>query len=162
MPLKIEFDKQMIAKYIKQSKEVVNDLQEIFVDTVAEELLAQAQENLRRGPTKAFDTGQLAERGGDVIKSRGTGTAIVGWGGPASDYVLSIEYGTEPGHRPPIAPLIAWARRVGIPNPDSVAWAIAKKIEKEGLPARPFMTNAVEEVRGRVSQIWEDVVRAYG
>jgi len=98
--------------------------------------------------------------------------------GTSAPYAGYVHEGREAGKMPPIAPLMAWAKRKGIVDAkksrgsitktklnwnaertaftasqtdratwksvNAIAWAIAKKIEKEGIPAKPFFEEAVK------------------
>jgi hypothetical protein len=57
-------------------------------------------------------------------------------------YGVFVERGTRP-HFPPIEPLKRWsALKLGNPN---LAWAVAKKIAREGTDAQPFMQPALDK-----------------
>ncbi|MEE9446247.1 MAG: hypothetical protein V3V19_11350 [Cocleimonas sp.] len=156
MSIDITFDKKQFEQFISKSKSIQKQVIKWYLDATTDFLLGKAMDNLTIGETKAFDTGALHSSGVTIVDLENN-TGIVGFGGPdTDDYVLPVEFGTEPGHRPPIAPLIAWCRRVGIPKPDKVAWAIAKNIEKNGLRARPFMRNAVESTKKEAQRIWKE------
>ena len=53
-----------------------------------------------------------------------------------NDYIYYLQYGRKPGGRPPIKAIRQWIDDKGITpekgSKDSLAWAIAKKIEQEG------------------------------
>jgi len=66
-------------------------------------------------------------------------------------YAAFVEFGTDP-HMPPVGPLIDWSRRkLGLNEQEAkkTAWAIAKKIAKEGTEPVSFMRSAVEEARAK-------------
>lgn len=58
-----------------------------------------------------------------------------------------IEFGSEP-HMPPVKPLKGWSKRklrkTG-KEINSVAWAVAMKIKKEGTNPQPFLRPALEQ-----------------
>jgi hypothetical protein len=147
-----------LNNYISAAKKMQQKIVDTYLQDLADFILSDAQRNLEFEPsTKAFDSGALANSGTSKHEKN---KVIVGFGGPESkDYALAVEFGTDPGHRPPIAPLIAWARRVGIPKPEKVAWAIAKTIEKTGLRERPFLRSAVEKGLREAPRIWNDAVK---
>lgn len=66
-------------------------------------------------------------------------------------YATAIEYGLPPGTRPNIASLSGWVRRkLGIHDPDRARWVaylIARKIERYGTTAQPYLHPAAEEER---------------
>ena len=161
MKVTVSFDKRQIARFRKKSIEVMQQIISVYVENMADFVLGQAQSNLQEDPeTKADDTGALVLSG--TSRREGNDKMIVGFGGEqAKDYVLAVEFGTDPGHRPPVGPLIAWARRVGIPKPEKVAWAIVKTIEKNGLRSRPFLRNAVETAFKEAPRIWKEANESY-
>jgi len=55
-------------------------------------------------------------------------------------YAPNVEYGRNPGKMPPVEALEGWARRHGMAGAE---WAIAKKIQKHGTPAQPFLRPTV-------------------
>lgn len=57
------------------------------------------------------------------------------------------EFGRRPGAMPPVEPIRRWAKRKGID--EDAAFAIAKKIAREGTPPAPFLFPAFEEERPR-------------
>ena len=69
-----------------------------------------------------------------------------------SNYAAPVEFGRDPGGRmPPVNELIPWVKRkFGTRNDKhakSIAWAIAKKIQKEGITQKAFMRLALDQVR---------------
>ena len=86
---------------------------------------------------------------------RVTGDRIEGEVGTALRYAIPVELGTRP-HRPPVEPLIDWARaRLGLSGKDAerAAWAIARKIEREGTAGAGMFSGALEESAGAVERI---------
>ena len=56
-----------------------------------------------------------------------------------------LEFGTRP-HFPPIAPLVVWATRkfgADAAEAESIAWAVAKKIARDGIAPRGFFAKAM-------------------
>ena len=60
------------------------------------------------------------------------------------DYGIHVEFGTAP-HHVPITPLKDWARRVL--GDESLAYAVEKKISRQGTAAQPFFRPALEQVK---------------
>ena len=52
-----------------------------------------------------------------------------------------MEFGTEPGHVPPIRPLADWAERVGMDRGVGI-WLATVKIPEEGVDAQPYLAPA--------------------
>ena len=70
--------------------------------------------------------------------------------GNTAPYAVLIEHGARP-FMPPLSPLIAWAsRQLQLPkdHPEvkQFAWAVAKKIEREGLEPRNVLKNGIEDI----------------
>lgn len=89
---------------------------------------------------------------------------------PAAKYV--IQGRRKGGKMPPIQTILDWmdARGIAATNPpkgkrvmdmqQSVAWAIARSIARDGIPAFPFMSLAFKEIKTQLrDQIKEDVRR---
>lgn len=58
-----------------------------------------------------------------------------------------VEYGREPGSRPPYEPIYEWCKRkLGLPDDEAkkVAWFICNKIEKEGIEPVAYARNAID------------------
>ena len=112
------------------------------------------------------------------INSRISGThpTIVGEVGPATRYGRFVEFGRRPGRMPPVDALIGWVRRhwnPGFIGPiargqlrpgraaggtvsrnaiRSRAFALARKIAREGVRAQPFMGPAYRRNLPRIEQ----------
>lgn len=143
------------------------DAVEQFLDDWADAVLFEAKRLLREGRIPgstdpygggAFDLGNLA-RSGVVIKTSEEEREVLfdtirltGF-----NYAPMIEFGASPFH-PPVKPLQDWARRNGLSNWKSAGWAIAKKINKFGLPPRPFLRTASFTVEKRLQEIWDNVI----
>jgi len=56
-----------------------------------------------------------------------------------------IEFGTDPGHTPPIEPLMRWAERIG-KDAGFGAWVATVKIPEEGVDAQPYLAPAAERM----------------
>jgi len=115
---------------------VVDDILKRWGITLTEQLVNDIKTKLiqRRGASGSFSSpvnasGQLA----DSIKYTIDGYRLKIQG---NDYIYYLQNGRKAGGRPPIKVIRQWIDDKGIlPNKgskDSLAWAIAKKIEKEG------------------------------
>ena len=94
------------------------------------------------------DTGMYAASWDMTVEER---SVIMGNYAP---YAGIIEHGARP-HRPPIGPLLAWAKRVTQsssqpPDYDRHVWALAmavqKKIEREGQAPKHVMENLIPAI----------------
>lgn len=58
-----------------------------------------------------------------------------------NDYIQYIESGRRKGAKfPPVAPIVQWCRRNGIPTDNSTIFLIRRAISRDGVPARTIMT----------------------
>lgn len=67
-------------------------------------------------------------------------------------YAIFVEYGTLP-HMPPIEPLIQWAKKkFGVNDKEArrIAWLVANKIKEGGTKPKPFLRNAIDEVKSDI------------
>ena len=121
-----------------------------YIDKVAEAMVNQLMEN------RSFVTGKLANsvrNNNNVVdeKDGPVGKITMLWYGEVVDEGI----GRGRGGTPPVSDIKAWIRNKNIPKPakltvDQFAWAIAKKIAKQGtrpLKARPFIDNSIELVK---------------
>lgn len=70
-----------------------------------------------------------------------------------NDYLTYIESGRRAGAKfPPVAPIVAWAKKRGIPTDNSTIYLIRRAISRDGIAPRPFMVYVFEEI----SQSWDD------
>lgn len=64
-----------------------------------------------------------------------------------NDYITYIESGRRKGAKfPPVAPIVAWARKKGIPTDNSTIYLIRRAISRDGIKPRPFMAHVLEEI----------------
>lgn len=69
-----------------------------------------------------------------------------------------LEFGTRP-HMPPVAPLIAWAKRVlrvSDAEAKSIGWAIAKKIAEKGTEPQPYLRPGVDYAVPKAEEIFRN------
>jgi len=69
-------------------------------------------------------------------------TLVIGY---TAENAAPMEYGTDPGHQPPIEPLMRWAERIGR-DPGFGAWVATEKIPQEGVAAQPYLRPAGERM----------------
>jgi len=115
----------------KEAQKFVQRIIRTFIEELAFTIRDEAKINLLVNGTD--DTGAL--RHSISAKKKNFGYQVKA----EAPHAVYIEYGTLP-HYPPIAPLKAWARRKL--GDESAAWAVQKKIGKEGTKAQPFMEPA--------------------
>ena len=119
------------------------------MDDIIDSIFTKSQENIVE--EGAVDRGTLLKSGN--VNRKFLEKEIV----YSAPHAVFVEFGTDP-HMPPVDPIMEWARRkLGLPEDEArrVAWAIAKKIEKEGTPGIHFMEKAIlEEIRsGRIRKL---------
>ena len=104
-----------------------------------------ARRNLHTAGTT--DTGRLANSIATEEEAGGLDARV----GTNLEYAEAIEFGLPPGTRPDVASLRGWVRRkLGIKDPVEarrVAFLIARKIERHGTDAQPYLHPAAEAER---------------
>lgn len=107
----------------------------------------------------AVDRGGLRNSITYEVDPDGLGSTI----GTNSEYALPTEFGRLPGSMPPVAPLIAWAKRKGFEDPEAAGWAIAIHMRDFGTDPRPFLFPAFEQEKpqfnARIRERIERMVR---
>ena len=142
-----------LGKGIKDSPE----LRKIAMD-MAQFMFTKSQENLLK-PMPWGDEKYRSDKkdttisnNGDILKSgvppywEGDNKIVFRYDTPISFYV---EYGTPP-HMPPVEPIVEWAEkklRKGKKDAQSIGWAVAMTIKKEGMPPHPFVRPAIDSAR---------------
>lgn len=87
------------------------------------------------------DTGEL-QQSGFPPEFRGDDVVF----GYTARQAAPMEFGTDPGHTPPVEPLMRWAERIG-KDPGFGVWVATEKIPAEGVDAQPYLAPAVERMR---------------
>lgn len=108
------------------------------------------QEMLRAGnrvrnealPLIPVDEGRLRADLHVEIQTDERGNTSV-WVGSRLTYAAAVHNGSRP-HFPPVAPLLGWVRRHGMPP--GAAYAIQQKIGAVGTKAHPFLATAIRRV----------------
>lgn len=99
----------------------------------------------------------------DLQGGKGFLRAVVFAGPPADVYALPVETGTRP-HRPPIGALVLWVKaKLHVDDEKkavSIAWAIAKTIEKRGTKGAFMFQQAFDALEGEVQPILEQAIAA--
>ena len=124
--------------------------EEKFLQELDRELRKVVDEIFTKSQLNIVNNGTVNEgfllKSGDVVKVSDAHYKIV----YSAPYAEVIEFGSEP-HMPPVKPIERWVRlKLGITNEQearSIAWAIAKGIEKEGTRPQPFLRPALDSVR---------------
>lgn len=143
-------------------------------------IVAEAKENLRRNGSNA--SGFLMSSG-KVQKAAGDPNSVdAGFfsKGTKGGYAFYVENGRRAGGLPPVDEIAQWLRKkhmtrrnvkhaiksaavfVGKSVGDyiqSLAWAIAKKIAREGTTPHPFFKPAIESTKKDVEQILKEAIK---
>ena len=122
------------------TKTNIDEVLDKALDLIADEIFSLSQENIIKNGS--FDQGTLL-RSGNVIRNKLEKQIVY-----SVPYAVAVEFGSAP-HMPPVDPLIGWVgRKLGKSGKEgkSIGWAIAKKIQKEGQIARPFLRPALEQI----------------
>lgn len=146
-------------------------------------IVAEAKENLRRNGTNA--SGFLMSSG-KVQKAKDDPDSVdAGFfsKGSKGGYAFYVEHGRRAGGLPPVDEIAQWLRKkhmtrklskgtrhaiksaaafVGKSVGDyitSLAWAIAKKIAKEGTQPHPFFKPAIESTKKDVEKILKEAIK---
>lgn len=137
----------MVSFNFKVDNKHFHDALDVEMDKIADNIFADSQDSIVS--QNIIDEGTLL-KSGRVVRNY-LDKEIV-YDVPYADV---IEFGRTPGTMPPVSPLIAWVRRKGIARNEteakSIAWAISKKIEREGTMPRPFLTPAVDKAKARLN-----------
>lgn len=106
---------------------------------------AGARRRLHEGGTT--DTGRLANSIATEEEASGLDYRV----GTNLEYAPAIEFGLPPGTRPDVESLTGWVRRkLGVRDPREarrVAFLIARKIQRHGTDAQPYLHPAAEQER---------------
>lgn len=113
---------------------------------IVDEVFANSQQNIV--DKKIIDQGTLLKSGNIT---RDFLSKTITYSVPYADV---MEFGRLPGTMPPVDQLVPWVLRKGLASNEkearSIAWAIAKDIEINGMTPRPFLGPAVESVAARI------------
>lgn len=125
----------------------VNDFDELedeILKRMAFKLQNKANENIDN--YEINDTGVL--RGSSEVSQVRPGTWQVSWN---TEYASSIEFGTFPGHMPPLGAIKDWVRRKlqirDEPRSSRVANSIRWSIFNSGIEGRHFLRDAIDSMR---------------
>lgn len=115
------------------------------VRAAALRIQAGARRRLHEGGTT--DTGRLANSIATEEEASGLDYRV----GTNLEYATAIEYGLPPGTRPDVESLTGWVRRkLGVKDRQEarrVAFLIARKIQRHGTDAQPYLHPAAEAER---------------
>lgn len=119
-------------------------------DITADDVIQAHRERLEKAGQVGFafsqevvphDTGTLKASGfGPEWRN---GDLILGY---SARHAAPMEYGTDPGHTPPIDPLKRWAERIG-KDPGFGAFVATEVIPENGVQASPYLRPAGERMR---------------
>jgi hypothetical protein len=120
------------------------------IDVSAADVVAAHKQRLKDAGDRGFafsqevvphDTGGLKQSGFGP-EFRGDDMVI----GYAGRQAAPMEFGTDPGHTPPVEPLVRWAQRIGKDAGFGV-WVATEKIPSEGVDAQPYLRPAANVMK---------------
>jgi len=120
------------------------------VDIDADDVMQAHRERMEQAGQLGFavsqeevpvDTGTL-KASGFGPEWRGD-TLVIGY---SAVNAAPMEFGTEPGHTPPVAPLMRWAERIG-KDPGFGAYVANTVIPERGVQAQPYLSPAAERMQ---------------
>ena len=154
----IEFDQAAFRKF-KMNKRKFED-RVLFkaaqgLKESAARIVAVAKINLRDNGSVA--TGMLRNSGS--VRPQVDGTVDAGF---YAEYAYWVEYGRKAGGMPPVKMIQEWIRKKHIAGNEkeieSMAWAVAKSIQKNGYKAKPFLTPAYLDYNQKVDEIMQKAI----
>lgn len=119
------------------------------IEVTADDVLEAHRERVKKAADLGFsvsqekvpvDTGTL-QQSGFPPEFRGDDVVF----GYTARQAAPMEYGTDPGHRPPVRPLMRWAERIG-KSRGFGAWVATEKIPQEGVDAQPYLRPSAERM----------------
>ena len=139
MSTTFEFDGKTPHELVESFGELpsaLNDHLEDAAEDIGVRIASAARENA------PVDRGRLRSSISHVVENVGETLMQIRVGSNV-DQAAPQEFGTDPGHFPPISALRGWAHRVL--GDESAAYPIARSIAETGLDAQPFLGPAFEE-----------------
>jgi len=124
-----------------ENEQSVDEALNEVMDEIIDEIFSESQENIIR--YNVVDTGFMLRSGN--INRKFLEKEIV----YSAPYAAVEEFGREPGSMPSVEPIARWLmRKLHMPEKKAwgVAWAVAKKMEKRGTQARPFLRDSINNV----------------
>jgi hypothetical protein len=123
---------------------------DLNVDITTADILEAHRERLKKAGEIGFavsqeevpvDTGTL-QQSGFGPEFRGEDEMVIGY---TAGHALPMEKGTDPGHYPPVQPLVEWAQRIG--KDAGFGYYVARtKIPEEGVDPHPYLEPAAERM----------------
>jgi hypothetical protein len=120
------------------------------IDVSAADVLEAHRDRVKKAADLGFavsqeevpvDTGEL-QQSGFAPEFRGDDVVF----GYTARQAAPMEFGTEPGHTPPIEPLARWAERIGKSRGFGI-WVATELIPEQGVQAQPYLRPSVERMR---------------
>ena len=133
------------------------------LQTAGLKIVGEAKENLRRN--KSVVTGMLRASGKVQQVANDPDSVDAGFFSDSSrsGYAFFVEHGRRAGKMPPVDEIAQWFKKKHrIANAKEAlarAWALAKKIAREGTRPHPFFKPAIESTKKEVEQIISDAIK---
>lgn len=150
-----------LLKALEKCDRAVVDAAMDGIEAGASEMIANAKDNLREN--SSIVTGLLRKSGRVERKKDDITAGFFDTTNRNSGYALFVEYGRRAGKMPPPDEIGAWVYKKFQLNDwkaaNSLGWAIAKKIAREGTQPHPFFGPAVKKNQNKIVNAIRDAVR---
>lgn len=158
--IELEGVDQLLKALAKCDRAVVDAAMD-GIEAGAAEMIAEAKDNLREN--SSVITGLLRKSGRVERKKDDITAGFFDTTNRNSGYALFVEYGRRAGKMPPPDEIGAWVYKKFHLNDwkaaNSLGWAIAKKIAREGTQPHPFFGPAVKKHQNKIVNAVRDAVR---
>ena len=158
--IELEGVDELLKALAKCDREIVEEAMQ-GIEAGASDLIADAKENLR--DNSSVVTGLLRKSGRVERKKDDITAGFFDTTNRNSGYALFVEYGRRAGKMPPPDEIGAWVYKKFHLNDwkvaNSLGWAIAKKIAREGTQPHPFFGPAVKKNQNKIINAVRDAVR---
>lgn len=148
-----------LAAYWQKSPKYVGDEVNVFMISATEHLEGEWKERARVGASGGNGGGYRSSISAQPVQR--LSDRVIGTVGTFSPYAIPIELGTKP-HMPPVQPIQDWVRsKLGIYDEDEqegIAWAIAKKIQRDGTEAQYIARDTWQDNYHNVEQNFHDML----
>lgn len=119
------------------------------VDVATEDVLQAHRKRLKDAGKVGFAFSQeVVPHETGTLKASGFGPELRGEDvviGYSAEHAAPMEFGTDPGHTPPIEPLKRWAERIG-KDPGFGVYVATQVIPEQGVQAQPYLRPASERM----------------
>ena len=158
LTINLKLDDSAARKLLARAPGVIQDAADAAVGWALTELERAVKENISSpyaGMRSAVGSGVLLDAVYSEPKPSPAIGGIVDVHPPADTYAAAVEYGTAP-HMPPVEALFGWVQhKLRIEDrqeSESIAWAIARTIEKRGTAGFHMFERALDAYQDQIVQ----------